>query len=60
MEFYKGFSIQLNSINHRWQVCCGYSWLADYATLGAAKSAITQKWAKELNDTPETFNRYGQ
>ena len=47
MTTYKGFNIYSSYIvNHGfvWRIQSGYEWLGDYKTIGAAKSAITQKW----------------
>ncbi len=43
---YKGFTIY-HAGAAGWRVQSGYEWLGDYKTLGAAKSAITQKWEKQ-------------
>ena len=44
MFFYKGLYVWYNDLRHTWIVQEGYEVLADYKTVGAAKSAITQKW----------------
>lgn len=46
MTYYKGFSIWHNGVTGTWWVQYGYKIVADYKTITAAKSAITQKWVK--------------
>jgi hypothetical protein len=46
---YKGFNIYSShdsKNNHSWRVQSGYEFHGDYKTVGAAKSAITQKHSK--------------
>ena len=45
MTNYKGFNIWFNDLQG-WHIQSGYEILDTYKTLGAAKSAITQKWNK--------------
>lgn len=44
---YKGFYVWYNGLRSEkpWLVQIGYRVLGEYKTLGAAKSAITQKWS---------------
>ncbi len=43
---YKGFYIWFNDLRGAWLVQRGYCVLGEYKSEGAAKSSITQKWAK--------------
>ena len=46
MTHYKTFNIWFNNLQNKWLVQSGYEILGAYKSIGAAKSAITQKWVK--------------
>lgn len=44
---YKGFYIWYNELQRLWLVQAGHAVLGGYPSLGAAKGAVTRKFAKE-------------